>query len=381
MPRIGYHNLLTALIGLCLLLSSTNTAQSSGGYRTTPTTNNGKKWNIGYYEGGPYINYPANLRAIAKGLIKLGWMDKAVKADIKDVTDSKSIWEALSKAKSTYLRFDHQAYRSANWDKTLRAQNRREAIDFLQLQQLDLIIAMGTWAGQDLADKEHSIPVMVVSCSDPVKSGIVKSASYSGFEHVHAKCDPYRYMRQVRLFHDIVGFKRLGVVYENSVVGRSYAALDDIQTVAARHGFQTVTCEAPWSGVTQHDRTQNLIECHKKLAPRIDALYLTVHAGVDPNQMDKILAPLIDHRIPTWSQRGPQEVKNGALLSISRGGFGAVGMYHAKIMAKIFNGANPGDLNQIFEDPRKIAINLKTAKAIEFKPPKGLMEVADEIYK
>lgn len=42
---------------------------------------------------------------------------------------------------------------------------------------------------------------------------------------------------------------------------------------------------------------------------------------------------------------------------------------------------NPGDLNQIFEDPRKIAINLKTAKAIEFKPPKGLMEVADEIYK
>ena len=68
-------------------------------------------------------------------------------------------------------------------------------------------------------------------------------------------------------------------------------------------------------------------------------------------------------------------------MSIARGGFRPIGVYHAKIMAKIFKGASTGELNQVFEDPKKIAVNLKTAKAIGILPPKGLMKVADEIYR
>lgn len=381
LPRFRNQTLLMGLLViLTVFLSPMNPVESSDSFQTNPTTHNGKKWIIGYYEGGPYINYPANLRAIVDGLVQLGWMEKITIADMTDPTDSKSLWKTLSNAKSAFIRFDPQAYNSANWDETLRARNKKAAIEALQRKQLDLIIAMGTWAGQDLANDEHSVPVMVVSSSDPVRSGIIKSASFSGFNHVHAKCDPNRYIRQVRLFHDIIGFKRLGIVYENSLAGKSYAAIEDIEIVAARQGFQTVTCEAPWSGVPQQERTRYLVECHRKLAPQIDALYLTVHTGVVARLMDEILAPLIAHQIPTWSQRGPEEVRNGALLSIARGGFGPVGEFHATIMAKIFNGANPGDLYQVFEDPRHIAINLKTAKAIGFKPPRGLMMVADEIY-
>ena len=240
---------------------------------------------------------------------------------------------------------------------------------------------MGTWAGQDLANNLHSVPIMVVSSSDPVASGIVKSAERSGFSHVHARCAPQRYLQQIRLFHDIVGFKRLGIVYENSVVGRSYAALSDVQTVAAERGFELVTCEAPWSNVSARTCTRNLIECHTKLAPQIDALFLTVHKGVDLEHMDEILKPLMAYKIPTWSQRGPEEVRHGVLLSISRGNFRSVGLYHATIMAKIFNGALPGGLDQVFEDTKRIAINLKTAQAIGFKIPRGLIQVADEVYK
>jgi ABC-type uncharacterized transport system substrate-binding protein len=369
------------VISLGALLYSSIAMAGSNTFRTAPTTNHGKKWRIGYYEGGPYVNYPANLKTIAQGLIKLGWIDDMRFNDAVDGTDSKVVWVALSKAKSDYLQFVRHAYSSANWDRKLRARNRKAAIDSLQNCQLDFMIAMGTWAGQDLANEQHSIPTMVVSTSDPVKSGIVKSAKESGFAHVHAKCDPERYIQQIRLFHDIFGFKRLGVVYENSVVGKTYAALTDIEYVAARRGFKLVVCEAPWAGVSQQMRTQKLIECHNMLVSQIDALFVTVHAGVDPNRMDEILARLIAEKIPTWSQRGPREVRDGVLMSISRGGFKAVGLYHAVIMARIFNGAKAGSLSQIFADPKKIAINLKTARAIGFKPPKGLLKVADEIYK
>jgi ABC-type uncharacterized transport system substrate-binding protein len=379
--RRGYRVVLPGLLSLWIVLCSTLSPADAGSFRTAPTTNNGKKWRIGYYEGGPYINYPANLKAIAKGLARLGWMSDIRFEKPKDPTDALIVWLALSEAKSDYLQFVKKAYSSADWDDEKRTRNREAVLDRLAGKHLDFIIAMGTWAGQDLANNRHAVPTMVVSTSDPIKSGIIKSAARSGFDHVHAKCDPHRYLRQLRLFHDIIGFKRLGIVYEYTDVGRTYAALNDVKRVANRRGFTLVPCEARWSGVPQEVRTREVMECHQQLAAQIDALYLTVHAGVVANAMDALLAPLIAHKIPTWSQRGPQEVRQGVLLSISRQGFEAVGIYHAFVMARIFNGAKPGDLNQVFEDPKHIAINLKTAKAIGFHPPKGLLRAADTIYK
>lgn len=383
MPRARSLKLIlgAGLYSLVFISLLAGKVQGADEFRTAPVTNDGKRWRIGYYEGGAYVNYPENLKAMARGLAPLGWIDEVDGAKMAEASDSQTVWTVLSKTKSDFLTFVGHAYNSAEWDDDLRAELRSNVIKSLRQKQLDLMIAMGTWAGQDLANDLHSVPVMVVSSSDPVKSGIVKSALHSGYDHVHARCDPNRYVRQVRLFHDIVHFKRLGIVYANSKTGRSYAAIEDISKVAEQRGFELVACEAPWSGVPLHVKIANIRDCHNGMASRIDALYLTVHSGIDLNQLDEILVPLINHKIPTWSQRGPQEVRHGALLSIARGSFGPVGVYHAEIMAKILNGASPGELNQIFEDPKKIAINLKTAKAIGFTPPKGLMKVADEIYR
>jgi hypothetical protein len=49
-------------------------------------------------------------------------------------------------------------------------------------------------------------------------------------------------------------------------------------------------------------------------------------------------------------------------------------------MAKIFNGAKPRDIGQLFEDPPKIAINLKTAELIGYDPPVDVLSAADEIF-
>jgi ABC-type uncharacterized transport system substrate-binding protein len=379
--RQAIQTILAVTIFVTFLQHPLNTRVQADAYRTAPTLNHGSIWRVGYYEGGPYVNYPANLKAIARGLAELGWLEEVPPQETGDPPDARRIWENLAQTKSDYIQFVKDAFYSAGWNEALRAANRTAALERLRDKGLDLMIAMGTWAGQDLANNRHSIPTMVVSSSDPVASGIVHSAEFSGLHHVHARCDPGRYIQQVRLFHDIVRFKRLGIVYENSVVGKSYAALFDVQTVAAERGFELITCKAPWSEMSDRMCTQNLVQCHETLAPQIDALFLTVHKGVDLNHLDELLKPLMTYNIPTWSQRGPQEVRHGVLLSITRGDFQSIGRFHAKIMAKVFNGAHPGDLSQIFEDPKRIAINLKTAQAIGFKIPRGLVQVADEVYK
>ena len=349
---------------------------------TMPITNQGKKWRIGYYEGGAYINYPINLRTIIAGLVELGWMAPMTIPAVEDKTLSKPVWDYLAKhVNSPYIEFVADGYWCAKWDSEKRMEIKEAIIQRLnQKKDIDFMIAMGTWAGQDLANDRHHVPTMVVSVSDPVRSGISASAEDSGLDHVHARCDPTRYIRQLRLFHRLFDFKRMGVVYENSVEGRTYAAMDDIHQVAAERHFSVVTCEAPFSNVDLKTSTDRIIECHKQLARSTDAVFVTVHRGLDETRMPEIVAPFLAHKIPTWSQRGPQEVKKGILFSVSRGGFKAVGRFHAEVMARVFNGEKPRKIEQIFEDPKLIAVNTKVAQIIGYKIPDSILKIADIVY-
>jgi ABC-type uncharacterized transport system substrate-binding protein len=374
---IKFILLLTVLL---LFVTPLSVIAKDSKYKTTPLLNNGKKWRIGYYEGGPYINYPVNLVTLVKGLSELGWMGTISIDERENSTDSRAVWDELSKAKSRYIQFVPDAYWSANWDKTVRVKNSENAVKRLKSGDIDFMIAMGTWAGQDLANNNHSVPTMVVSVSDPVASNIVKSAGDSGYDYVHAKCDPTRYINQIKLFHNMFSFKKLGIVYENTVEGRSYAAITDVEKVANDRGFEIVKCEAPFSGVEEKEAIKALIRCHEQLAPKVDAVYVTVHRGIVREYMPEIMAPLFKYKIPTFSMRGPEEVEGGVLLSISRDRFVSVGRYHAEIMARIFNGVKPRELDQIFMDPKTIVVNIKTAEIIGYIIPPAFLKVTDKVF-
>jgi ABC-type uncharacterized transport system substrate-binding protein len=369
---------LAVIIGLGAQAPACDVKASS----TTPVTNHGKKWRIGYYEGGPYVNYPVNLRTIVAGLVELGWMAPVNIPNVEDKTLSKPVWDYLSKhTRSAYIEFVPDGYWCDQWDSEER-ENIKEAIiqRLNEKKDIDFMIAMGTWAGQDLANDRHHVPTMVVSVSDPLRSGISASAKDSGIDHLHARCDPTRYIRQLRLFHRLFSFKRMGVVYENSVEGRTYAAMDDILQVAAERHFSVVSCEAPFSNVDLKTSTDRIVECHKQLAQSVDAVFVTVHRGLDAKRMPEIVAPFLARKIPTWSQRGPQEVRKGILFSVSRGGFKAVGRFHAEVMARIFNGEKPRAIEQVFEDPKLIAVNTKVAQMIGYQIPESILHIADIVY-
>ena len=374
----------TSLVAVLVLIMSLSLtlAADTGKYPTTPKKNNGKKWRLGYLEGGRYINYPINLRELAAGFMELGWMEKGDIPEPDETHDAKKIWTWLARnGKSNYIQFVEDAFWSSNFDKSLRVKAKTDVLTRLSGKgDIDFMIAMGTWAGQDLANNQHSVPTMVMSTSDPIQSKIIKSAEDSGFDHVHAKVDPTRYIRQLRLFHEIIGFKKMGIAYENSVDGRTYSAIADVEKVAKETGFEVIKCEAPFSGVERNVATAGMVKCYAELSPKVDAIYVTVHRGVYPEVMPEILAPLFKHKISSFSQRGPVEVKHGVLLSIARADFSEVGRWHAAVAAKIFNGAKARGLNQIFEDPKKIALNIETALLIGYDPPVDVLGAADEIY-
>ncbi len=370
------------IVCLCAMVLTVGFAfgEDKGVFSTFPTKNDGKKWRIGFYEGGPYQDYQQNLVSLIRGFMQLGWMESEdIPYEVGKYNDGIWTWLA-TKAKSKYLEFPKDAFYSAEWKADVREKMRAEIIERVNSKKdIDLLIAMGTKASQDLANDKHNVPTMVLSTSDPIASGIIKSIEDSGLDHVSARVDPFRYERQIRIFHDIIGFNRLGIAFRDDVSGRSVAAIDKVKIVAEERGFQVVPCHIS-SGLSTPEEEEEIKKCFHELGEKVDAIYVTLQKGINENSIPDLIKIANQYKIPTFSQSGSHEVEMGFLMSISLASHKYVGEYYAEKIAKVFNGAKPRDLDQLFEDPPKIAINLKTAEIIGFDPPVDALGAADEIY-
>lgn len=357
-------------------------AADKGQFSTLPTTNDGKKWRIGYYEGGPYRNYQRTLTEAARGLMELGWIElKTIPP--QEGEETKDLWSWLAaNVKSDYVEFVADAHYSANWDEDLRTKLADQLIDRMNTDDdIDLLMAVGTWAGKALANNRHSTPTFVLSTSDPLSAGIIKSLEDSGFDHVHATANPYKHERQVTMFHEITGFKKLGVAFENSVDGRSYAAIDVVERLSKERGFEMVPCHTKSDISDIAVAEQSMIDCFEELAGKVDAIYVTEQGGLTQKSTPKLAEIANRHHVPTFHQGSSEGVKYGFLASLSQARYKYIGQFHAKTFAKVFNGAKPNQLDQLFQEPPKIAINLATAELIGFDLPLVLLGAADEIFK
>jgi ABC-type uncharacterized transport system substrate-binding protein len=363
----------TLLLISCIIFASAPYADS------TPKLNEGRKWRIGYYEGGPYSDYTDTMRTLVKGLIELGWIKKQNPPDyFKEMT--MPYWNWLIHSGSPYLSFRSADGYSADWDDQQRMVIRQALLKKLKAGSLDLVIAMGTWAGLDLANNEHTVPVLVLSTSDPIDAGIIKSADNSGYDHVTARVDPRRYLRQIRMFHRIVEFETLGIAYENTPNGRIYSAVSTVEKIAKERGFKVITCEVLDTTTDTRKSDQSCLECYRQLSQVADAVYVTALSCVD-RQTEAIADIFRKARIPSFSMTGSRFVKEGMMLSISSdSGYTKLGQYNAMKFGEILNGTKPMTLNQVFEDPLDIAVNMETVKQIGFDMPQSILNISAEIY-
>ncbi len=369
--------ILFCLALLCLLTIPAWAQNTSA----TPQDNNGQKWRIGYLEGGSYPDYEIIFLKIVGGLMDLGWIEPMPLPEEYD-PDHRRMWEWVAdNARSDYVEFVKDAFYSSGFKAEQRELTKADLLNRLNARQdLDLILAMGTWAGLDMANDEHSVPTIVASTSDPLGAGIIPSVDDSGFDHLHVKVEPDRYARQLRLFHDIIGFRSMGLVHEDSTEGRTFAALAEAETVAGERGFELKTCMARNNDVTLEQARAEVQACYEQLAAQVEAMYITVHRGEDLDNLPNLLNPLLEQEVASFAMPGSEFVKHGALLSIAHAGFAYVGRFHAETIAKIFTGAKPRALPQKWNAPPKIAINLKTAEIIGFDPPFDILTAADETY-
>jgi len=74
---------LILVLGIIALLHFTPKIHS-----VSPRSNQGKTWNIAYYEGGSFIDYTLCLRGLVDGLVGLGWIEPITIPEFADKDDA-----------------------------------------------------------------------------------------------------------------------------------------------------------------------------------------------------------------------------------------------------------------------------------------------------
>lgn len=382
MDRMRQWVLLGLVVGLCSI-SLEVMAVKGDQFSTAPVLQKGKKWRVAFWQSGPWLTYPPRAYGFVEELMALGWVDKASLPPPKDANDAKTLWDWLAKdAKSPYLEFPADLFFDANWDKGLRSEQKLGILERGKKGELDVVIVAGTETAKELANNEHAIPTLVMSVSDAVKAGIVSSADDSGRDHLNAGVSPKRYTRQLQLFHQVFKFKRLGMIYEGTAAGKTYAAFADAEALAKEHGFKLVTCNAVDTELNTELKAAEdaYLKCVREISPRIDAMYVSAHRAVG-TKIVEIATIFNQAKIPTFSQLGSDQVKYGLLMSIAQSSRRYEGRTVARKMAQIFHGAKPRELNQVVDEPNRIAINMKAAALIGYEPATDVLDLVDEVYK
>ncbi|MCR4666700.1 MAG: ABC transporter substrate-binding protein [Desulfovibrio sp.] len=296
--------------------------------------------------------------------------------------ETKLMWDWLcSHARGSKLSFLSDGFYSAEWNQKNYEKVLNSVITRLtERGDVDLILAFGTWAGQEMSSIHTSVPVIVCGASDPLGAGIIRSVTDSGKDNLVAVVEPNRFLRQIEYFHRIFAFKKLGVTYTDTPSGRSCAAIDQIEKACARNGVELVRCTGEFlhsdAGILAAGQME---ACHKMFVEKkVDTVYISYNS-IPSRLFPQVLAPLIKADIPTISQSGAREVRMGALTSITSY-CKKEGVFVAKLIRGLLQGAKPRSLPQQLRSPELLSINVETAANIGWSPSLEVLLSVDEFF-
>lgn len=287
-----------------------------------------------------------------------------------------SLQQSLKQRPAFQYSYPDGLHKSPGWD----ADNARMDAEARALLagDADIIIAAGTSAVKALLHvTRNEKPIIGIALADPVAAGIMSQEGQSPVSSFTTEVFPNRWRSMYRVFHDVVGFRRLGIMYPQGPDGRVYAAVDDAYSVAREQRFEIVEAIIPDEN-TPSCRA-GIEELHRKGA---DSFFISPLVCFDWSENDpsELLKLIHGYKMPTFARDGSLFVQGGALMGFSTWDFSPSANRLADTIEKIFRGASPDSIRMVVSPEPRIAINLQAAAELGIAFPFDVLLVADEIY-
>lgn len=239
-------------------------------------------------------------------------------------------------------------------------------------QKVDVIFTANTPAALAAKKSTSSIPIVIVSLSDPVEAGVVNSlarpgGNITGLTRFSSELSGKRLELLKEAFPKI---SLVAVLWNPEIPGPSLA-FKETQAAAKALDVQLQSLEV--REATDFDQALSAITKKKSGALMVLGDALTIL------QRPKILEFAAKSRLPAIYDR-PDDVNEGGLMFY---GVNEPELFRraATYVDKILKGTKPADLP--VEQPTKfeLVINLKTAKQIGVKIPSSVLARADRVIK
>jgi len=315
--------------------------------------------------GGAPVAWPLAARAQPPAMPVIGFISG------RSPTDSEALATAFRRglADSGYVEGRNVAI-EYRWAEYHNERLPALAADLVRLKVAVIASISGTPTVLAAKAATSTIPIVFAIGSDPVASGVVTSLNQPGGN-----------VTGVTFFAVALGSKRLELLRDFVPKATSIAVLVNPEIAPSRTDGANVRAAAQSVGLQAHlinASAEGQVEDAFKVTVerRIDALLVTADAFFI-SQRQRLVALAARHAIPVI-YFGREFVMDGSLMSYGASetdAFRSAGVY----VAKVLNGARPGDLPVTLPTKFELVINLKTAKALGLTVPMIMQMTADEV--
>lgn len=234
----------------------------------------------------------------------------------------------------------------------------------LKDRDVDIIISLGVISSHFLCHRKVlEKPVIAAVVIDADIQGLPAYGDASGVENLCYIKSFQGFMRDLKLFKEVVPFRKIAVMADSLV-------LKAIPAISRR----SVTAgESIGADVVQIPADTSAEEALDKLPGDIEAVFVTPLVRFSGDEFDLLVKGLIERKQPSFSLMGRDEVEDGIFAGFSPASrIPRLARRIALNVQQILLGENPGNLSVSFAPKEELTINMRTARAIDVYPGWGV---------
>jgi len=239
-------------------------------------------------------------------------------------------------------------------------------------RNVDLVITLGILTSQQAA-RRATLPKPVIAplVIDPQLQGYPLVEGRSGRKNFTYVADFQSVANEVRSFHQIVGFKYVVALVDDSIIG----ALPQLATKAT----ELAAALNVRIGIV---RAGNDVPSALASIPEgVDAVYVTP-LRFDENQLRELARGLAARKLPTFSVVGRSELEAGLLMTTGGAERDTERLARRVVLMiqRIAGGENPATFDVSFPTSQRLVINMRTARDIGFSPRWQFLADSEQLY-
>ncbi len=233
--------------------------------------------------------------------------------------------------------------------------------------EADVIVAIGTPSAQSVAAATSSIPLVFSAVTDPVEAKLVAKLDGSG-TNVTGGSDALPYEPQIELMRQIIpNLKNVGYVYSPGEVN---------STIILKNLKEKLTP----LGITVHEapaqRSTDIAMAARSLEGRVDMIYTSTDNNV-VSAYESLYQVARESKIPLIAS-DTSSVERGAIAALGVDYY-ALGRETGKIVVRILNGENPGEIAVYTPQALNLYVSPKNATEQGVTLPQAVIDKAKEV--